>query len=169
MIKNIGLETSSIMPLLEITTRTLPFQQHIKKIVDRYDVEFYTDLYSVEEATQQINTSFNNAVRSIGKAKIVAERLNIKDVQTLSIIFIKSLSENWYGREETLRWSDVVINNKFQKIQNSKEFFETLNQRIENKKQKYLAMLKIKKQRLDIIANIYNPTGLLLYLLKTWV
>jgi hypothetical protein len=150
MMKNIGLETSSIMPLLETTTRTLPLQQHIKETINRYDVEFYTDLYSVKEATQQINTSFNNAVRSIGKAKIVAERLNIKDMQTLSIIFVKSLSENWYGREETLRWSDAVINDKFQEIQNSEEFFKILNQQIENKKQKYLSMLKIKNQHLDI-------------------
>lgn len=150
MIKNIGLETSSIMPLLETTTRTLPLQQYIKENIDRYDVEFYADLYSVEEATQQINTSFNNAKRSIEKAKIVAERLSINDVQTLSIIFVKSLSENWYGREETLRWSDGVINCKIREIQNSEEFFEALNLQIENKKQKYLSMLKIKNQCLDI-------------------
>lgn len=150
MKKSIGLETSSIMPLLEITPRILPLQQHIKKTIERYDVEFYTDLHSVEEATQQINISFNNAVRSIEKAKIVAERLNIKDMQSLSIIFIKSLSENWYGREETLRWSDVIINEKFQEIRNSEDFFEILNKQIENKKQMYLAMLKIKNQHLDI-------------------
>jgi len=139
------------MPLLETTPRTLPLQRHIKETIDRYDVvEFYTDLYSIKEATQQINTSFNNAVRSVEKAKIVAERLNINDVQTLSIIFVKSLAENWYGREETLRWSDVVINDKFQGIHNSEEFFKALNQQMENKKQKYLSMLKIKNQCLDI-------------------
>jgi len=138
------------MPLLETTPRTLPLQQHIKQTVDRYDVEFYTDLHSVKEACQQINTSFTNAVSSIEKAKIVAERLNVKDMQTLSIIFVKALSENWYGREETLRWSDAVIGDEFQEIQNSKEFFEVLNRQIENKKQKYLSMLKIKNQHLDI-------------------
>jgi hypothetical protein len=135
---------------LETTPRTLPLQRHIKQTVDRYDVEFYTDLYSVKEACQQINTSFTNAVSSIEKAKIVAERLNVKDMQTLSIIFVKALSENWYGREETLRWSDAVIGDEFQEIQNSKEFFEVLNHQIENKKQKYLSMLKIKNQHLDI-------------------
>lgn len=150
MIKAIGLETSSIMPLLEITPRTLPLQQHIKKTIESYDVEFYTDLHSVEEATQQINTSVNNAVRSIEKAKLAAERLNIKDWQTLSIIFVKSLAENWYGREETLRWSDVIINDKFQKIQDPKEFFEALNQELENKKKKYLSLLKIKNQYMEI-------------------
>lgn len=151
MMKKIGLETSSIMPLLETTSRTLPLQRHIKETIDRYDVvEFYTDLYSIKEATQQINTSFNNAIRSVEKAKIVAERLNINDVQTLSIIFVKSLAENWYGREETLRWSDVVINDEFQGIHDSEEFFKTLNQQMENKKQKYLSMLKIKNQCLDI-------------------
>lgn len=149
-IKTIGLETSSIMPLLEISPRTLPLQQYIKEIIDRYDVEFYTDLYSVEEATQQINTSFNNAVRSIEKAKLVANRLNIEDRQTLSIIFIKSLAENWYGREETLRWSDIIINDKFQKIQNSKEFFEALNQELENKKEKYLSLLKVENRYMEI-------------------
>ena len=36
--KKIGLETSSIMPLLETTPRTLPLQRHIKETIDGYDV-----------------------------------------------------------------------------------------------------------------------------------
>ncbi|MFH1476413.1 MAG: hypothetical protein ABIH24_02820 [Verrucomicrobiota bacterium] len=150
MTKKIGLETSSIMPLLETTTRTLPLQQYVKKTTDRYNVEFITDSYSVTEATQQIIKSFDNAAGSIKKAKVVAERLNIKDMQTLTILFVKSLSENWYGREETLRWSDVVINEKFKEMQNSEGFFQLLNQQIENKKQNYLAMLQIKNKHLNI-------------------
>lgn len=63
---------------------------------------------------------------------------------------MKSLSENWYGREETLRWSEVASNDKFRQIQNSKEFFEILNQELKNKKEKYLFLLKIKNQYLEI-------------------
>jgi hypothetical protein len=150
MIKKIGLETSSIMPLIETTTRTLPLQKQIKEVIEEYEVKFYTDLHSVKEATQQINTSCNNAIKSVEKALVVAERLNTNDPLYLTVIFIKSLSENWYGREETLRWSDVVINDKLQQIQNYKEFFETLKQEIENKRQKYLSMLKVENQHLNI-------------------
>ena len=109
--KKIGLETSSIMPLLETTPRTLPLQRHIKETIDRYDVvEFYTDLYSIKEATQQINTSFNNAIRSVEKAKIVAERLNINDVQTLSIIFVKSkITESFIFFNDPSGFSDCEI------------------------------------------------------------
>jgi hypothetical protein len=150
MIKNIGLETSSIMPLIEITPRTLPLQKKIKEFMEKYEVKFYTDLHSVKEATQQINTSFNNAIKSVEKALVVAERLNINDPQYLTVIFIKCLSENWYGREETLRWSDVVINDKLQQIQNYKEFFKTLKREIENKRQKYLSMLNVENKLLNI-------------------
>jgi len=150
MTKKVGIETSSIMPLLEITPRTLPLQQHIKQLVGKYAVRFYTDYYSVKEATQQINTSFKSAERSIEKAKDIAERGKIMDAQTLSIIFVKSLAENWYGREETLRWSDVVICADFQKIMSPGDFFDALVRRIESKKQKYLSMLRVSDQCLDI-------------------
>jgi len=150
MIKKIGIESSSIMPLIETTPRTLPLQENIKEVTNEHDVEFYTDLYSVKEAIQQINTSFTNAIQSIKKAKIVAERQSINDAELLSIIFVKSLSENWYGREETLRWSDVVINNDIQKSQNYEEFFKILKQLLDNKKEKYASMLKIKKDYLNI-------------------
>ena len=52
MIRKIGIETSSIMPLLEITPRTLPLQKTIKEAISRCDIEFYTDFYSVKEANQ---------------------------------------------------------------------------------------------------------------------
>ncbi|MGQ9706377.1 MAG: hypothetical protein ACUVWP_05150 [bacterium] len=150
--KKIGLETSSIMPLLEITPRTLPLQKHIIKIIDNtIDVEFCTDLHSVEEATQQINTSFDVAIKSIEKAKEVVKRLKSNDILKLSIIFIKSLSENFIGgRMETLRWSDVIDNDVFYSIKNSEDFFKVLKKQMENKKQKYLSMLEIKKQYLEI-------------------
>ena len=150
MIKTIGLETSSIMPLMETTTRTLPLQKKIKEIIEEYEVKFYTDLHSIKEATQQINTSYNNAIKSVEKALIVAERLNTNDPVSLTVIFIKSLSENWYGREETLRWSDIVTCDKLKHTQTYKDFFETVKKELENKKEKYLSMLVIENQYLDI-------------------
>lgn len=150
MIKKIGLETSSIMPLIEITPRTLPLQKRIKEIIKVHEVKFYTDLHSVKEATQQVNTSFDNAIKSVEKARVVAEELNINDPLRLTIMFIKSLSENWYGREETLRWSDVIIDDEVQRVQHREEFFKTLNQRLEGKKEKYSSMLKIENNYLNI-------------------
>jgi len=150
MIKNIGFETSSIMPLLEITTRTLPLQQYINKVIDSQKINFYTDLYSVNEALQQIDTSFDNAMKSIEKTKIVAKQLNIENVRAMPIIFIKSLSENWYGREETLRWADIFVNDKFEEIQNFQKFYEILNQQMKNKREKYHSMLNIENEYLVI-------------------
>ncbi len=150
MVKKIGIETSSIMPLIETTPRTLPLQRYIKRTTTENKVEFYTDLYSVKEASQQITTSFTNAVKSIEKAKSVADRLNINDTKTLSIVFVKSLSENWYGREETLRWSDVVINDKVQRTENHEEFVRILRQQLEDKKERYISMLKIENNCLTI-------------------
>ena len=140
MMKNIGIETSSIMPLMETTPRTLPLQESMKEVIGKFNVEFYTDQYSIKEAIQQITTSFTNAVKSVEKAKVVADNLDVNDTKTLSIIFVKSLAENWYGREETLRWSDVIINDKVHQTENSEEFFKSLTQELNNKKEKPQAM-----------------------------
>ncbi|GEM_PF-2396965 len=150
MVKKIGLETSSIMPLLETTTRTLPLQEQIKAIISKKKIEFFTDMYSVVEATQQINRSFENAKKSIIKAKNIAHLRNFRDVKTLTVVFIKALSENWYGREETLRWSDIVIKEEIQNANSTEDFFDSLNRQLEKKKQVYSSMLKINDGFLNI-------------------
>jgi len=89
----IALETSSIMPLLEVTPRTFPLQQNLKSIIQNNDTRFFTDRYSIEEASQQITTSFENAIKSLEKAIKTADIANTRDTKILSVIFIKSLCE----------------------------------------------------------------------------
>lgn len=145
-VKKIALETSSIMPLIETTPRTLPLQQNLQNIIQRNDieVEFYTDLYSIKEAQQQITTSFENALRSVEKAVKTANERNIQDPLSLSVIFIKSLCENWYGREETLRWSDVLIDKRMFNIKNHKDFFGLIKENLHKKERRYHSSMQVK-------------------------
>lgn len=132
----IGLETSSIMPLLETTTRTLPLQREIKKALED-GAKFKTDRYSITESKQQILTSYENALRSFERAKQLAEKRGIQDQTKLTNIFIKALAENWYGREETLRWSDTSL-----KIcSDGATFFSELESNLNKKKESYLQIL----------------------------
>ncbi len=139
----IALETSSIMPLIEVTPRTFPLQQNLKNIIQKNDVEFFTDFYSIKEAIQQITTSFENAIRSLEKAITNAGNINTSDIKHLSVIFIKSLCENWYGREETLRWSDVIIDERLNSIENYNEFFAIIKENLFSKQNKYMSFLQI--------------------------
>ena len=136
MERKIGLETSSIMPLLELTPRTFPLQREIKKAM-RKNVKFVTDKYSVIEAKQQIIKSYESALRSLDKARDIAYRRRIQNKAELAIIFIKTLAENWYGREETLRWSDTTLGVSA----NGDEFFVELRDKISEKKESYLRIL----------------------------
>lgn len=146
----IALETSSIMPLLEVTPRTLPLQQNLKSIIQKNDVEFFTDLYSIKEASQQITTSFENAIRSLEKAIKNASIINTHDTKILSVIFVKSLCENWYGREETLRWSDVIATQKIYGNQNYSNFFPIIKEELQKKKDKYFSLLRINNGVINI-------------------
>ena len=139
----IALETSSIMPLLEVTPRTSPLQQNLKSVIQKNDIQFFTDLYSIKEASQQITTSFENAIKSLEKAIKTASIINTRDTKILSVIFIKSLCENWYGREETLRWSDVIIDKRLYDIKNYSDFFIIIKENLLRKKDKYMSSLQI--------------------------
>jgi len=133
----IGLETSSIMPLVETTTRTLPLQREIKKALGN-GVKFRTDRYSIIESKQQVLTSYENALKSLRKAEELAQSHGIKTRQELVIIFIKTLAENWYGREETLRWSDVNLGIS----SDGATFFSELERNLNKKKEDYLQVLR---------------------------
>ena len=133
----IGLETSSIMPLLETTTRTLPLQREIKKALENGS-RFKVDRYSITEAKQQILTSYENALRSFERAKQPAERRGIQDQTKLTNIFIKALAENWYGREETLRWSDASL----EICSDGATFFSELESNLNKKRECYLQILR---------------------------
>jgi len=148
MERKIGLETSSIMPLLELTPRTFPLQREIKKAM-RKNVKFVTDKYSVIEAKQQIIKSYESALRSLDKAKDIANRRRIQNKAELAIIFIKTLAENWYGREETLRWSDTTLGVSA----NGDEFFVELRDKIDKRKEDYLRILREDSDTLSIDAS----------------
>jgi len=141
----IGLETSSIMPLVETTTRTLPLQREIKKALGN-GVKFKTDKYSIIEAKQQILTSYESAIKSLVKAKEIAQNKRIKTCQELVIIFVKTLAENWYGREETLRWSDVSLGIS----SGGATFFSELERNLNKKKEGYLQVLQENNSTLAI-------------------
>jgi hypothetical protein len=124
------------MPLLETTTRTLPLQQEIRKALEK-GARFKTDRYSITESRQQILTSYENALRSVEKAKQVADKQGIQDKAKLTIAFIKALAENWYGREETLRWSDTSL----EICLDGATFFSELESNLNKKKGGYLQIL----------------------------
>ena len=148
MERKIGLETSSIIPLLELTPRTFPLQCEIKKAM-RENVKFVTDKYSVIEAKQQIIKSYESALRSLDKTKDIADRRRIQNKAELAIIFIKTLAENWYGREETLRWSDITLGVSA----NGDEFFVELRDKIDKRKEDYLRILREDSDTLSINAS----------------
>lgn len=133
----IGLETSSLLPLIEITPRTLPLQLQLFDALDK-GYEFVTDRYSVIEAQDQIKISYENAKTSLKKAKEISERDNIKDRIHLQIVFIKTLAENWYGREETLRWSDCLLNVD----ENTVNFWVSLENSLYKKREFYSQSLR---------------------------
>ncbi len=135
--KTIGLETSSLMPLIEITPRTLPLQINLSDALKK-GYKFITDRYSVIEAQDQIKTSYENAKNSLIKAKEISERDSIKSCKHCEVVFVKSLAENWYGREETLRWSDCLwdIN------ENTDDFWGSLENSLNEKRGVYFQTLK---------------------------
>jgi len=144
MVRQIGLETSSLMPLLEITPRTLPLQKNIADGVNN-GYEFFLDRYSIIEAREQILTSYKNALKSLSLAKNLTIRDNIKSIRQIVIVFIKTLAENWYGREETLRWSDVICD-----IERDDNFFDEISEALNKKKDYYLNLLKEDNQKIFI-------------------
>jgi len=50
---------------------------------------------------------------------------------------------NWYGREETLRWSDAIIDNRLYDIKNYNDFFIIIKENLLRKKGKYMSFLQI--------------------------
>lgn len=133
----IGLETSSIMPLVEITPRTLPLQLHLLDAF-RKGYKFVTDRYSVVEAQDQVKTSYENAKSSLMKAKEISGRDDITERRHLEITFIKALAENWYGRAETLRWSDCLLSIR----EDIEDFWSSLENSINKKREIYFQTLK---------------------------
>jgi hypothetical protein len=147
-LRRIGLETSSLMPLLEITTRMLPLQNRLKSVVGK--ATFIIDQFSVDEAKAQIELSFNNAVEALAKAKLAAERLDAKNVNMMSWIFAKCLVEPIFGgRHETLRWADV-ISNSLDQNKPKEDFFTIVGSELQRKKNNYFRKLTVNRGVLEI-------------------
>jgi hypothetical protein len=132
--RTIGLETSSIMPLAELTPRTRPLQDAISEVGD---VMFVTDRNSLEEAEEQIKKSYENALLSVDKTESVIKREEITDAERVKLIFVKALAETyWGGREETLRWADAVLIRE--KVRGATEFIKILKTNLDAKFASYL-------------------------------
>lgn len=154
-LRRIGLETSSLMPLLEITTRTLPLQKQLKSVVGK--AVFIIDQFSVDEAKAQIALSFNNAVEALGKAKLATERLDAKNVNMMSWIFAKCLAEPIFGgRHEILRWADV-ISDSLDQYKPKEDFFTIVGIELHRKKNNYLRKLTVRNGILEIDCNNILP------------
>lgn len=137
------------MPLIEITTRTQPLQREINEAIEVSDgnIQFITDKHSINEAKIQIQKSFNTAINSIKKSKNIANRHKFNNVNRLIISVIKCFAENYFsGRMETLRWSDVLYSEEFNKVNDRDEFFKNLDESIEMKKNKYVSLLNGDKE-----------------------
>ena len=146
----IGLETSAIMPLLEVTPRTLPLQKRIQEVQQSISkVEFVTDSYSVEEARQQIEVSYTSALRSLDKTFLIAQRDKLSHPHLLSVTFVKCLAENWYGREETLRWSDCLLPVLTSSLTYD-TFFDQVKDALASKRDAYLSVLRLDAEWLEI-------------------
>jgi hypothetical protein len=135
----VGLETSSILPLVELTPRTLPLQKRLQEA----KCEFLTDKYSIQEANKQIEKSYERAVYSLNKAHTIVEKKNMGP-ENFGVIFLKTLAENWWGREEALRWSDCVIG-----VEN-KNFWLTLTNKLRKKFAIYKEILNPEARELSI-------------------
>lgn len=146
----IGLETLSLMPLIELTPRTFPLQNSLSVAVEN-NTKFAIDRYSVTEARNQIQTSFDNALRSLAIAQQTIERDNISDISQMQMIFIKALAENWYGREETLRWCDALL--KIKESNEQKTFLNALKDAITKKKEAYYEILRDNVSEITINAD----------------
>jgi hypothetical protein len=146
----IGLETSAIMPLLEVTPRTLPLQKRIQEVQQSISqVEFVTDSYSVEEARQQIEVSYTSALRSLDKTSLIPQRDKLSHPHLLAVTFVKCLAENWYGREETLRWSDCLLPVLTPSL-TYETFFDQVREALAFKRDAYLSVLKPDAEWLEI-------------------
>jgi hypothetical protein len=149
----IGLETSSILSLIEVAPGTLPLQNKIVNAASNGHV-FVTDKESIEEALQQINKSYENAGAAIRKGKNrILERENITKEQ-LKVIFIKALAENKWGREAVLRWGDCLL----QMDKDAEDFWKSLEKAIDDKHGKYLKILKAGSDEISI-----DSSGILPY------
>lgn len=151
--KIIGLETSSIMPLLEITPQTLPLQNNLAEAL-KEGYKLVTDKESVIEAKEQIRKSYEHAKKLILKASKVSREQGFGDRKQLEILFIKMLTEPYrYGREEALRWSDCLLNvNK-----KSEDFWRSLKRALKNKRETYFNILKPDANEISIKSSRILP------------
>jgi hypothetical protein len=141
------------MPLVELTPRTRPLQD---AIAEAGKVIFVTDRNSVEEAVKQIKKSYENALASLDKTKTVIKRERIKEPQRANLLFIKALAETfWGGREETLRWADVVLGPE--KGRGVGDLTNNLKKNLDEKYEAYLRVLNPESDTVEIRASEIKP------------
>ncbi len=178
------------MPLLEVTTRTLPLQQALRSAIQNCDARFVTDGYSVEEAKAQIELSFNNARQALAKTREVTKRLNLRTPMEIGYAFVKCLAEPIYGgRHETLRWADTLADADGSWRQGL-DFLEQLERALAAKREDYAQKLCVQRGFLrincrdirsywitpdfsrdleisiEVVANSMNPTAFMDFLVS---
>ena len=75
MQQKIGLETSSLMALVEVMSKTPLLQEQIQHALSEFggEVEFVVDAASVDEARRKVLVSYQQVLVNIDKARRVAD------------------------------------------------------------------------------------------------
>ena len=155
MQRQIGLETSSLMALVEVTSKTPLLQEQIQNALNESggEVELVTDAASVEEARQKVLLSYERALGNIDKARRVADQTNLTDISELVILSIKCLNQNF--TDDIPRWSDTLTPYMGRSTPN--EFFEGVKTSLEAKKEAYLSLLTAKNEKLKLASDKIQP------------
>ncbi len=153
MSQRIGLDSSSLMALIEVTTKTALLQDKIQAALNDSDqgVEFMTDAESVEDARQKVLESYERACDSLDKAARVTQKTNRTEMPDLLILSIKCLAEDFPGTE-VFRWSDTLKGHL-----DKDDFFAHVKTSIGIKKEAYLSALATTDGMLTLRSDVIQP------------
>lgn len=153
MRQRIGLDSASLMALIEVTSKTAILQEQIQAALNNSDggVEFVTDAESVQDARQKVLESYERTLSSLDKAARVAQETNQTELPDLLILTIKCLAEYFPGTE-IFRWSDTLKGYLGQE-----DFFAHVKTSIGIKKEAYLSALAITDDMLTLRSDAIQP------------
>lgn len=153
MNQRIGLDSHSLMALIEVSSKTALLQNKIQAALNDFgaEVEFVTDAESVQDARQKVLDSYQLAQNGLDKAARVAEKTNQSKISDLLILTVKCWAERFPGHQ-ILRWSDT-LNLHLDKH----DFFAHVRKAIDIKKEAYLSALATTDGMLTLRSDAIQP------------
>lgn len=153
MKQRIGLDSYSLMALIEVTPKTALLQNKIQAALNdsAAGVEFVMDAESVQDARKKVLDSYERALKSLDKAARVAQKTNRTEISDLLMLSVKCLGEHFAG-SEIFRWSDT-LNVHLDKD----DFFAHVKHAIGIKKEAYLSALAITSGILTVKSEEIQP------------